>query len=44
MYVLPAQITEGENALVSQITPWMVCSIVRMRATGSPPLASRNSF
>lgn len=34
MYVLPAQITEGENALVSQITPW--AWVVRTRV---PPLS-----
>jgi putative ABC transport system permease protein len=34
MYVLPAQITEGGNALVSQITPW--AWVVRTRV---PPLS-----
>jgi ABC-type antimicrobial peptide transport system permease subunit len=31
MYVLPAQITDGENALVSQIVPW--AWVIRTRAT-----------
>jgi predicted permease len=34
MYVLPAQITDGENALVSQIAPW--AWVVRTRV---PPLS-----
>ncbi len=34
MYVLPSQITDGENALVSQITPW--AWVVRTRV---PPLS-----